>query len=401
VKKIAFLLCCLIAVLPAGAPAATPEAPQSVFAKAQFPEPVTVETEREWKQFNLAYMRRYIPNLRAPEPEPMATPAFAIAGGVLLPPTPVYSEFDREGRPLWWGGERDFELRNLVQTLLANDPFDALDRLVDDWTKNAERTADGKWKLVQFKDQLDNAFAWRNGWETEFERIQRWKAHRPKSVGAAIAEAEYWRTYAWHVRISGYANTVDEDGWRLFQERSQKAEESLLASKDYAGDNPLWGDIYLDLTAGLQWPLRRQLALYRELIAKNKYYYHHYFGMINYASPKWGGDWDLVEKLAREAEASTSDVEGATLYARIYWSAARSHPDRDLFRESRLDWAHMKQGLEDMIARYPHSAERERARLFRLRRRRWRDLPRRALSHGRSCGNGRLAAQSPSGRLRK
>lgn len=351
--KIARAISCF-AVLFAGDAALAQERAATTVASAQFPAARSAKTEEEWWRFNIEYMRRYIPYL-VDEKIPMHA-GFGLSGAAPNAAAQTYSEFDEAGRPMWWGGARDYQLRNLVQTLLSNDMFAELDRLIDDWTRNAERTADGKWKLIQFTDQLDNNFAWENGWRQELERIKRWKAKNPRSVGAALAEAEYWRSYAWHARGEGYANTVDKDAWTLFFERSKKAEEALLASKAYAGDNPLWANIYLNATAGLDWSHQETLDFFREQAAKHKYFYDLYFTMVNYASPKWGGSWELIDEIARNAEAETKEIEGATMYARVYWSAFGANRDHNVFEESRVDWAHMKQGFADMNARYPHSA---------------------------------------------
>lgn len=182
------------------------------------------------------------------------------------------------------------------------------------------------------------------------------EAKQPKSVGVALAEADYWHAYAWNARGERYAANVDQDAWKLFYERSKKAEGLLLASRPYASANPLWGSIYLKLAPGLEWSKDDHLKLYRRLIAEHHYFYANYFIMANYATPKWGGDWDLVDAIAREAEANTKDKEGAALYARVYWSVSGYGPEFDLFAETRVDWPHMKQGFEDMAKQFPHSA---------------------------------------------
>ncbi len=302
-----------------------------LIATAQFPAPRTEETEQEWRNFREAYSA----SLRSGRPS-------------------EYSEYDAEGHPLWWGGSREAALGAELMKLLLEDKFEQVDRILATWAKNSERTADGKWKLDLYLQALASLFE--EHWPRELERIERWKAKSPRSVGAAVAEAYYWRAYAWNARGDGYSNTVDDKAWEMFADRSRKAEEALRASESYASDNPLWGSIYLSLAPGLQLSQQKTEDLFRRLVQKNRFYYWYYFWMTGFSSPKWGGSWAQIESLARFAEKATAETDGASLYARIYWSAAGNNQEVVIFKTSRVDWPHMKEGFDDLMARYPHSA---------------------------------------------
>ena len=43
------------------------------------------------------------------------------------------------------------------------------------------------------------------------------------------------------------------------------------------------------------------------------------------------------------------------MYARIYWYASQAHFQNELFTKSFAAWPRMKEGFEDVIARYPDS----------------------------------------------
>ncbi|WP_424361580.1 DUF4034 domain-containing protein [Methylocystis parvus] len=270
---------------------------------------------------------------------------------------PTLAEHDAEGRPFWWDGSALDALEELPSLLFVTEKFDDLDRLLDDWTKQEARAADGRWLLTTFPKALDAQFKWRDGWARELDRINRWKAKSPKSVGAALAEAEYWLDYSLNARGAGYSDSVDKDGWRLFHERAQKAQQALLASESYASDNPLWGLIYLQASPGLGWSHAEQMRLYRKLIAKHKNFYGYYFAMAQYFLPRWGGDWRLVELIAREAEENNKDREGAGMYARVYWRASvYGGLDVNVFRDTPADWTHMREGFEKIMSDFPYSA---------------------------------------------
>jgi hypothetical protein len=344
----------------------------AVIAKAQFPVPQSAETEKEWNCYWPAYYMRYhafdaprsvVSPLLTQDPEakepPLAqpSPVFVPAPRAAEPACPDYSDLDASGRPIWFDGLAAGQLSNLVQMLFAQEKFADLDRLIDDWTTKQERIADGRWKLTFLLDGFKNESYQPNGWERMGAIIQRWKAANPTSAGAAIAEANYHYSLAWKARGGGYAASVEPEGWRLFEERLRKVERILSDSKSYASRNPLWGTLYLDVAALLNWPREKQYELYRAVTREHKYYYWAYNAYITFLAPKWGGDWSLVDAVIKDAEEKTRDVDGASTYTRMYWLVSGfEEVGFNIFKDTRADWPHMKQGFKDMLRLYPHSA---------------------------------------------
>lgn len=60
-----------------------------------------------------------------------------------------------------------------------------------------------------------------------------------------------------------------------------------------------------------------------------------------------------IELLADEAVERTYKESGMELYARIYWQFASFYPDSNIFFDSYADWPKMKQGIKDLLKRYP------------------------------------------------
>jgi hypothetical protein len=358
-KKIAASLALLICgSLPAAAEALRGLA----IATAQFPSARSELTEREWLTYKIGYFHKY--NAWESPPSYVNLPVFGVDGPAVKPtvrPGPPivqqYSDSDAQGRPMWFDGQRTNELIDLVYPLFSNERFDDLERLLADWTNGKERAADGRWKLSWFLGAIEASVREPGTLEARLERLNRWRAKYPHSPFAAIAEAELWRTAAWRARGSGYASSVTPEGWRLFHERSRKAEQALLNSRSYASANPLWSFVYLETSPGLQWTVEQQLALFRKSIDQEPSFYPSYFSMMQYLLPRWGGDRKQIAELVEYAEEKTKAVEGAALYARIYWYLAQSEGDNfDIFENGGVDWPHMKKGFEDILERYPHSA---------------------------------------------
>ncbi|MGH6822877.1 MAG: DUF4034 domain-containing protein [Methylocella sp.] len=271
-------------------------------------------------------------------------------------PQELPSALDAKGRPLWFDGGN--ALQSLVMGLFVREQFDDLDHLFDDWSNLSDRRADGGSKLATFQDAMYYFFSTASDWDSNYQLIRRWREKTPKSRAAALTEALYWYRYAWSARGNGYASSVTTEGWKLFQERLQKAEAMLLESKPYTSSSPLWGRICIDVGIGLNWSKVRLLEIFRESTKREKYFYKIYTGMVASLAPRWGGDWRLVDTFVKDAVKNTQEVDGYSMYARLYWAIQqREDLEFNLFHDSLASWADMKRGFEDVIRNYPHSAE--------------------------------------------
>jgi uncharacterized protein DUF4034 len=121
------------------------------------------------------------------------------------------------------------EGRGLVQSAFNAKDFKRLDELYDQWCTGKDRFPDGRWKLSQYGDGLDDNFTQWNTWTKDLTVIQTWQQSRPRSKAALYAEAIYWRAYAWKARGGGYAHSVSKEGWELFRERLAKSKDILAA----------------------------------------------------------------------------------------------------------------------------------------------------------------------------
>ena len=139
---------------------------------------------------------------------------------------------------------------------LEQEDFSALDQLLEKWNTPEQRDRNGEWKLVGFMGVLWSYSGQGRNWKECLERIQRWRKFNPKSAGGAIAEAAYWTAYAWNIRGSEYNPSTDPVAVRIFGERMKRAEQVLKSSKQFASNNPLWYETYLDVAVGTKRNLR-------------------------------------------------------------------------------------------------------------------------------------------------
>lgn len=330
------------------------------YPTAQFPAPRSSATDFETMLFKGYYWSRY----NAVADYPMSKLGFSLKGPGMQTTTYLrevrrgeYAETDREGRPVWFDGPAIVDLDNLVGFLLDDRKFADLDRLIDDWTHRFKKNADGRPTLRRFQYALWTRLGGQKEWEASAEIIKLWKAANPRSVGLALMEAEYWSSLAADARGGDWASNVTKEQWALYRERAQKGEKVLLESKSYAGDNPLWGMIYLQLTDGLGWSAQDRLKLFSEVAARHPDFIPYYFYLAEKLTPWWGGDWEIFDAFVRRVSKSGGTADGAGMYARIYWNTASMHPRKlDIFRDTRVDWPLMKKGFEALSKAYPHSA---------------------------------------------
>ena len=268
-------------------------------------------------------------------------------------------EVDAQGRPKWFDGATgDYTLKMLVIRLFVKEQFDDLERLIADWNNPENRAANGKWKLASYPDALAMRFS-SGTWEADYQIITHWRQTYPQSAAAAIAEATYWENYAWNARGSGFADSVSQEGWKLFGERIHKSEAVLLNSESYASGNPEWYARYLSLAKALDWPKASLLRLSDEALQKQRTYYPTYYAVIRALTPSWGGDWVSVDSFIKDSAAKAKDKEGAALYARLYMSASgcgTCNQKFNLFHDTLASWPEMKKGFDDLLRQYPHSA---------------------------------------------
>jgi hypothetical protein len=133
------------------------------------------------------------------------------------------------------------------------------------------------------------------------------------------------------------------------------ARDHLLQTKAFAMVDPYWYETMLWIGIYTQWRGDDFDALLNEALAREPGFYPTYFAAMSYRLPSWQRDSAAVEQFARSAAERTRTTDGSGMYGRIYWYAADTQYGERLFKDPRLLWPRMRQGLEDVAARYPDS----------------------------------------------
>jgi hypothetical protein len=130
--------------------------------------------------------------------------------------------------------------------LLTAGQYDTLDSLARTHRASKECYADGLWKLKEVYAGLVPAEnSSETQWQARLTAIREWSKAKPASITARVALADTLVSYAWKARGSGYADTVTQNGWKLFEGRLAEAVQVLKDSKALKETCPRWWSIML------------------------------------------------------------------------------------------------------------------------------------------------------------
>ena len=245
--------------------------------------------------------------------------------GWSMPPVPDFMRCNVEGNGLNDGPAAvEAAARQVADWFWRSDAM--LDQAVKEWNVPTCVFDDGRPRLDALGLGYDVVFSDEKDWSKSLARVEYLKRKYPMSAFIAIAEAEYWVDYAWNARGEGYASSVSPEGWKLFQERLEKAEKTLIGAKPYAAAYPDWYAEMIIVQSALDRPAEDRDKTFLEGAYKYKTYYPIYYRMGTYLSPKWGGTWETVDNFVKWAVENTKAIDGNTMYARLYWSASGGLP---------------------------------------------------------------------------
>ncbi len=236
---------------------------------------------------------------------------------------------------------------------------DELQRLYDLARHSKERSADGERQLETFRRGYARIFDGdknNDAYYTQLDALTgQWAAAHPQSSMAHDLHARALYAHAWFFRGGGYANQVTPQGWAEFKRYLTLAEDYLAAHSSVAMADSTT-HLYLvmiERAAGRSFDA--QWAIAQDSLRVDPDDEAIFAEMVTATLPKWGGNADQLERLARDALTRTQAKQGFEMYTRIYATAAYEYRAA-LFKDTRADWPTMRQGFRDMLSRYPDAS---------------------------------------------
>jgi tetratricopeptide (TPR) repeat protein len=236
---------------------------------------------------------------------------------------------------------------------LADRNFADLDAYAEKLISEATITPSGHWTVDLYFEGLNSLEPqeFKPVWEKRIDTLKDWQKANPQSAAAPVALANCLTSYAWKARGTGWADSVTEEGWRLFRDRLQQASEVLTQTKRKI---PCWYRADQVVALGQGWDRSKYDALVEECRKQYPTYYTPIYSKAYFILPKWHGDEGEVGKYAaQEASAVTGADGGDVLYARIAWSLVNNTPP---VLKSNMSWPRIKSGFQTLKKRFPTSA---------------------------------------------
>lgn len=212
---------------------------------------------------------------------------------------------------------------NAIAGMLKAGEFEQLDCLADHARSNKEMLPGGSWKLhvlyggLRDPVQYPVTHATREDWNAHLQHLQSWVTARPQSVTARIALAKAYLNYAYDARGEGFADTVSENGWKLFHERTAEAKRILDEASALPTKCPEWYFAMLLVAQNQSWGAERARALFDEAFQLEPGYFYDARFLANYLQPKWTGEKGATEKFAQEIADRIGGDQGDIFYFQV------------------------------------------------------------------------------------
>lgn len=240
------------------------------------------------------------------------------------------------------------------QILMRGD-YEVLERQAEKLKKTEARFVDGQWQLQTFMAGVSKPETKLGvDWRARDKALRDWGKAFPNSATQKIAWAAFLIDAAWRARGSGYAKTVSEENWKLFNERLGEA-ATVLNELPRAEWSPYayarWGQ--LAMGAGLT--SEKAQESFAEGAERWPEYYNLYFAEAMRLLPRWHGKVGEWERWLAEQTAEGNEVSDE-IYARVVWSLSDYHEEGGgIFKTTKADWGRVKRGFEAMRKRFPGS----------------------------------------------
>ena len=237
----------------------------------------------------------------------------------------------------------------IVQSDLIAEQFDALDRIADKYRRDKARMTGGGWKLRHFYTLLDSPQLTDKDSQEHIAHLEHWIQQRPESITARVALAASLRRWAWVARGNGQAETVTDEGWKMFEARIQRSREVLEGAAKLPVMCPQWYSEMMTVGLAQSWDAKQMRDLFERAVKFEPEYFYYYDQYANNLLPKWNGEPGQAVAFAKES----ADKLGGEAGDSLYWDIATvfiSRSNRD-FPVKQMDWQRIQRGAAVLTER--------------------------------------------------
>lgn len=248
------------------------------------------------------------------------------------------------------------EVAAQARTLIKAQDTAGLETLAAELRKNRECLDSGTWILSTFYKAAVQIPNKEPAASQAMEFFERWSRERPDNITAQVCLVRALAGHAWTARGGGWADSVTEEGWRLFRERLARANEILERAGQLDEKCPGLFEAGQTVALGQGWSREKYMDKVSEAIRAEPTYGSYYTNACYWLLPRWYGEaGDFETWIARQADASPLDQRDRQ-YAFFVWMADRMPVDGEIvFAPGRLDWERTKRGFEHWLKEHPEN----------------------------------------------
>jgi hypothetical protein len=228
-----------------------------------------------------------------------------------------------------------------VAAMLVKGDYAEIDQLAQKYRSEKTRLPGGGWKLAELYEGLKAPDRFHP--EEHIARLNAWIAARPQSITPRVALAGVYLKYAWAARGAGYADSVTDEGWRLFGERAEQAKRVLDDAANITPMCPEWYEKMQTVALAQDWDKDRAAALFEQAIRFEPEYIYFYKSHAYYLLPKWDGEPADGAIFAKESADKVGGQEGDYVYFEIGEVVLGAKSGHD---GAGLDWARLQRGYQ-------------------------------------------------------
>lgn len=186
----------------------------------------------------------------------------------------------------------------------------------------------------------------------QLKQLDEWQAAVPNSVHQPAVRGLVLVDWAWKARGNGFADTITEEGSKLFAQRLALA-RAVLEKAPQKGRPLVW---YLTmLKVNLGEGVAPQQAEYDKVFSEAVKNYPNqvspYSTKLYALLPRWYGDRGEWEKFAAASANKIGGINGDVLYTRLIIDVMRHYGQE--MKDSPPDMARVERGMAELQKRYP------------------------------------------------
>lgn len=234
---------------------------------------------------------------------------------------------------------------------LIHHDFDLIERAAAAARDSKEKLPGGIWKLQLIYSLLNMPLEATSDyeWNEHIELLKKWTEAKPSSLTAKVALAEGYVSFAWKARGNGFANTVSDQNWDLFNERLARGRDILFSARGQRVC-PMWYSVMQQIAQGEGWDNAAYERLFTDAVQHEPTWYQYYKLKAIFLLPRWHGKPGELETYINGLSLRTGRTDNAMLYFLVNEYAARYDQNEKLKHGSSYELT--KQGFLDLQKAY-------------------------------------------------